>query len=32
MQLIAGVMAAGDAGSANPFNQEQPDRRSRGGF
>jgi HlyD family secretion protein len=32
MQLVAGVMAAGDGGSANPFNQEQPDRRSRGGF
>jgi HlyD family secretion protein len=32
MQLIAGVMLAGEGGSANPFNQEQPDRRSRGGF
>jgi HlyD family secretion protein len=32
MQLIAGVMQSGDSGTANPFQQETPDRRSRGGF
>ena len=32
MQVIAGVLQAGENGAANPFNQEQPDRRARGGF
>jgi HlyD family secretion protein len=32
MQVIAGVLQAGENGSNNPFNQEQPDRRARGGF
>ena len=32
MQVIAGIMQQGESGAASPFNQEQPDRRSRGGF
>ena len=32
MQVIAGVLQSGENGSNSPFNQEQPDRRARGGF
>lgn len=32
MQVIAGVLSSTQSGSTSPFNQEQPDRRARGGF
>jgi HlyD family secretion protein len=32
LQVIAGVLQSGENGAPNPFQQEQPDRRARGGF
>ncbi|HSJ63551.1 MAG TPA: hypothetical protein VK922_06530, partial [Gemmatimonadaceae bacterium] len=32
MQVIAGVLTQGENGTANPFRQDRPDRRTRGGF